>query len=81
MPCTCEIETGSGSAVGLASPLLVRVPLGLIRMIRWLLTVPGAPGSSKTVTWPSRDLGLWSGEARITSPTPIRGSIEPDFTT
>ena len=81
MPCTWATETGCGSAVGLASPLLVSVPSGLIRMIRWLLTVPGAPGSSKTVTWPSRDWGCGRGRGQDHVADADPGSIEPDFTT
>ena len=41
MPRTWLGDTGTGSAVGLASPLVVIVPSGLTAITRWLLTWAG----------------------------------------
>ncbi len=82
-PMTDETGTCTLSTDWFASPFVVRVPSGLIATTRCDLMLPirSGSGSWNTVTRPSNFCGLCSGEARITSPTLIRGAIDPDSTT
>ncbi len=80
-PRTSEIGTGEVSAVTFASPFVARVPSLLTPMTRCALGWSRKIGSVNTATRPSSACGSVSGAARMTSPTLMRGSIEPLCTT